>query len=149
MGGLFKKQSQVERRLRELEEEKELVRKDIRTLSKALKNREEFAGVPRLKSSSPAVTARRSAAAAPAPGPAPAAAPEEPRPREMLDEGAAALRAKGSPVSKDSRFTNYFQVDTAQGRRPLRQEKSVQRNKAIFMLVIVLLAAYIVYRLMT
>ena len=50
MGSLTGKKSSLERRLKELKKESELVRDDIKVLSKAVKNPDEVNSLPRLKS---------------------------------------------------------------------------------------------------
>ena len=45
---------------------------------------------------------------------------------------------KNKAVMKDQRFANYFSSGNFLGGRPMKQEKSVQRNKAVFMIVVVI-----------
>lgn len=173
MGSSTGKNSSLERRLKELKKESELVREDIKALSKAVKNPDEVS-LPRLKSlrheerrvppptrKDPAVAPRES----PKPEPKPAGAGGElfnwaPR-AEQLDRQSAGLPPKvigqslsepvGGPknkaVMKDQRFANYFSSGNFLGGRPMKQEKSVQRNKAVFMIVVVIVVAFSVFRL--
>ena len=63
---------------------------------------------------------------------------------------APASDAKRHAVIGDRRFINYFSTTSGAFNigRPHRRERKVQRNKAIFMLVVVLVTFYIVYRLL-
>lgn len=175
MGSLTGKKSSLERRLKELRKESELVREDIKALSKAVKNPDEVS-LPRLKSlrhddrrvppptrKDPVVTPRE---------------PPKPDPKsvgvggelfdwtsraEQLDRQAAGFPPKvigqslpeptGGPknkaVMKDQRFANYFSSGNFLGGRPMKQEKSVQRNKAVFMIVVVIVVTFIVIRLLS
>ena len=47
----------------------------------------------------------------------------------------------------DNRLAKYLASGSFMDTRPLRQEKSVQRNKAIFMVLFVVMVAYVVMRL--
>lgn len=168
-----KKQSEYERRLKDLKKEAELVRGDIRALSKAVRKPEEFEGLPKLKST------RFQRDAVPAPSRKdPVKVPNEPPPRVTTGAekpgdlfgwaGAAGQSEQGSPMAghgrgdlaqaeaqrqraaaKDERFANYFSSGNfLGGTKPMKQEKNVQRNKAVFMVVIVILVAFSVFRLM-
>ena len=175
MGSLTGNKSSLERRLKELKKESELVRDDIKALSKAVKNPDE-GSLPRLKSlrhedrrvppptrKDPVLTPREP----PKPEPKPTGAGGElfdwaPR-AEQLDRQAAGMPPKvigqslpgpaGGPknkaVMKDQRFANYFSSGNFLGGRPMKQEKSVQRNKAVFMIVVVIVVAFSVFRLVS
>ena len=177
MGSLIGKKSSLERRLKELKKESELVRDDIKALSKAVKNPEEV-NLPRLKSlrhddRRVAPPARKDPVSTPREPPKPEA-PREPAPAgvkgelfdwapraEQLNRQAAGMPPKvigqslpepsGGPknkaVMKDQRFANYFSSGGFLGGRPMKQEKSVQRNKAVFMIVVVVIVAFSVFRL--
>lgn len=164
------KKSPIERRLKELERQAARVRNDIKSLSKAIRNPENVERIPRAKSlldegplvpapsrRDPATRAvpphvvppvEQAAAAAPPPPPEPPppppaamAPPAQPEPAE-----AAAPKPKG--VLKDERFANYFSSGSFLGETGgLKQEKSVQRNKAVFMIIIVIIVAFSVYQL--
>jgi hypothetical protein len=56
---------------------------------------------------------------------------------------------KPAPVRGDERFASYFATGGFKSPMPGRQERAVQRNKAIFMLILVVIAAYIVFHLVT
>jgi hypothetical protein len=60
---------------------------------------------------------------------------------------APAAGPKNRAVMKDQRFANYFSSGNFLGGRPMKQEKSVQRNKAVFMIVVVIVVAFSVFRL--
>ena len=178
MGSLTGKNSLLERRLKELKKESELVREDIKALSKAVKSPDEVS-MPRLKSlrhedrrvppptrKDPVSTPREPPKPESAPEPKPAGAGGElfdwgPR-AEQLDRRSAGMPPKvigqslpepaGGPknkaVMKDQRFANYFSSGGFLGGRPMKQEKSVQRNKAVFMIVVVIVVAFSVFRLL-
>lgn len=178
MGSLTGKNFSLERRLKELKKESELVREDIKALSKAVKNPEEVGSLPRLKSlrhedrrvppptrKDPVSTPREPPKPEPGSEAKPAGAGGElfdwaPR-AEQMDRRAAGLPPKvigqsmpepsGGPknkaVMKDQRFANYFSSGNFLGGRPMKQEKSVQRNKAVFMILVVIVVAFIVFRL--
>jgi len=174
MGSLTGKKTSLENRLKELKKESELVREDIKLLSKAVKNPDEVNSLPRLKSLRheerrvPPPT-RKDPVSAPRepPQPAPKSADAggelfdwAPR-ADQRDRQAAGISPKvigqslpepaGGPknkaVMKDRRFANYFSSGNFLGGRPLKQEKSVQRNKAVFMIVVVIIVAFIVFSL--
>jgi hypothetical protein len=178
MGPLTGKKSLLERRLKELKKESELVRDDIKALSKAVKNPDEVTVLPRLKSQrhedrrvpaptrkDPVSTPREPPKPEVTPGPAPTGAKGElfdwaPR-AEQLSRQASGLPPKvigqslpepssgpkNKAVMKDQRFANYFSSGNFLGSRPMKQEKSVQRNKAVFMIVVVIVVAFSVFRL--
>ena len=179
MGSLTGKKSLLERRLKELKKESELVRDDIKALSKAVKNPDEV-NLPRLKSlrhedrrvppptrKDPVLTPREPPKPEARPEPKPAGAGGElfdwaPR-AEKMDRQASGMPPKvigqslpepsGGPknkaVMKDQRFANYFSSGNFLGGRPMKQEKSVQRNKAVFMVVVVIVVAFSVFRLLS
>jgi hypothetical protein len=60
----------------------------------------------------------------------------------------AAQEIHNIPLPKavpDSRFTTYFGTGSLHSVRPLRQERRVQRNKAIFMLILAAAILYLVF----
>jgi hypothetical protein len=173
MASLTGKKTSLERRLKELKKESELVREDIKVLSKAVQNPDEVSSFPRLKS------LRHEERRVPPPTRKdPVSAPREPPPpvpkssnvgelfdwmprAEQMDRQAADMPPKvigqslpaqaGGPknkaVMKNHRFASYFSSGNFLGGRPLKQEKSVQRNKAVFMIVVVIIVAFSVIRL--
>jgi hypothetical protein len=174
MGSLAGKKMSVERRLKELKKESELVREDIKVLSKAVNNPDEMNSLPRLKSLRheerrvPPPT-RRDPVSAPHEPPPPAPKPTHaggelfdwmPR-AEQMDRQAAGMPPKvighslpgsadgpkNKAVMKNHRFASYFSSGNFLGGRPMKQEKRVQRNKAVFMVVFVIIVAFSVFRL--
>ena len=177
MRSLTGKKSALERRLKDLKKESELVRDDIKALAKAIRNPDDV-NMPRLKSSKreerrvpppmrkdPVVSSRE---------PPRTEMPSDPRsagPHGELFEWApraeqmerqslgqppkvfgqslpeSAPSPKNRAVTQDQRFANYFSSGGFLGGRPMKQEKSVQRNKAVFMLVVVIIVAFSVFRL--
>lgn len=160
--------SSLERRLKELEKEAKLVQGDIRSLSRALKKPDEISAIPRLKSvqqeyvkpparRDPILAERRIQEPEPeeagesqegedlfswtprnAPRqdsltPAPEPDIQGPRPRQA--------------VSGDKRFANYFSSGTFITPRPLRTEKNVQRNRAVGMIILLILVSLWVFSL--
>ena len=177
MGSLTGKKSLLERRLKELKKESELVRDDIKALAKAVKNPDEIS-MPRLKSlnreerrvpppmrKDPVLSSREQPKPEPPSDPRASGVHGElfdwaPRAEQMdrqslgqppkvfgqsLPESGAGPKNKA--VMKDQRFANYFSSGGFLGGRPMKQEKSVQRNKAVFMLVVVIVVAFSVFRL--
>lgn len=49
-------------------------------------------------------------------------------------------------ASEPERFANYFSSGSFGKTRPLGYEKRLQRNKAIFMVIFVVIVAYVMYR---
>lgn len=137
-----KRQSALERRMREIDEELSSVTRDVETLEQALDKVDLTALMPPAEQEAPPaaapVTPRGAAPGGPAAGnaaaglrSAPSPTPVEPAPRE-----------KGPP-SKDTRFATYYMSREFNSHsRPLRRERSVQRNKAIFMSVAAALVVY-------
>lgn len=152
----------IERRLREVQREALLVREDVRTLRAALEKRDELERLPKLKSSKyymsrvppPARTdpVREKAAPPKAGGPVAAVAPPRIRPPEPEPAvpQAAASGSKTKPVQRDERFASLFSSSGFLGTAasaPL--DHRVQRNKAIFVLIFVLVALFIVINLLS
>ncbi len=153
-----KQETAFERKLKEIELEKRRVQNEIKSLSKAMKRGE----VP----PSPSVT-RMPPRHVPASG-----KPEEESPaKESAGElfawnkekeaahhpkteapgksmGSPLVAEKKRPVYGDERFSNYFSAGGFKSPMPARQERSVQRNKAIFMIVLVILVGYIIFQVL-
>ncbi len=153
--------SRIERRLREVQREALLVREDVRALRAALERRDELDRLPRLKSSryhSERVPAPSRADpirkeirtppkvdALPGTGVPPAARAYEP-----MESSVASGTAKPKPVQRDERFANLFSSSGFLGTAAASPvDHRIQRNKAIFVLVFVLLALFIVINLLT
>lgn len=155
-----RKKSPLENRLRELEKEADIIRQDMKVLSRAMKKPDQLAALPRLKSHRIAPPPRQIPHVAPPAVPSPerpAAAPPgdlfpespvaSPPPRELPTVGETASERPRSHMSRDERFRNYFGHGSFLPARPLKQERRVQRNKAIFVLVVVVVFGFIVYRM--
>jgi hypothetical protein len=168
------KKSAIDRRLKELEKQAALVRGDIKTLSKAIRKPDSLEALPRLKSRDmeavppptrkDPVQMREAMKAEQAPVEEESSpAQPEPAPDAGQAEGGRTKRippvlipaseaekeaaSKHKTVMNDDRFANYFSSGSFLGGGGLRQEKNVQRNKAIFMVVIVVVVAFSVFRL--
>jgi hypothetical protein len=59
----------------------------------------------------------------------------------------AAPESKKKPISNTQKFASYFASGSFGKARPMASEKKVQRNKAIFMLIFALLAAFVLFRM--
>lgn len=77
--------------------------------------------------------------------PAPRAEPEPVQPRQTRPADGRPARG---PFEDKQRFASYFSGSFI-GARPLREERRVQRNRAIVMMFVVAVAAYIVYSLVS
>ncbi|MBP7831297.1 MAG: hypothetical protein KA248_15420 [Kiritimatiellae bacterium] len=163
-----------ERRLKELDREARQVRSDLKALHRALEKPERLASAPRPRSlqkrpaavtppqredpvrqADKAADEAAEAAAAPPPGELFAWRPpvpvrekkrkaEEPPPAPAAPADPA---RKGARFLKDERFTNYFASGSFVGSPPAKGEGRVQRNKAVFMILIVIVVGFILYRL--
>ena len=165
------KPSLFERKLKELEQQQELIQNDIRTLSKSMRKLDEGGEMPPLRSRSiDAVRAARAAVASepvsarrapppPPPPPAPELEPEpldEPPPEPVplpvaeMDDGSDApplvVDSRRFPPPVRPKFANYFASGSFGSSRPLAEERRIQRNKAIFMVVVLVLVIAIVLR---
>jgi hypothetical protein len=167
------RKSALERRLKDLQKEADLVRSDIKALNRVVKNPDGGGRLPKLRSErarepvappvrEDPVSRARTQGREPAP---PAGSHDDlfdvpprvepvrgwgrPAPAATLEEPASGARSK--PVAKDERFANYFSSGGfLGGSRPLKQEKNVQRNKAVFMIGVVIVVffwvSYLVFR---
>lgn len=146
--GWMKRESPYERRIRELEDEAERVRKNMQQLMKAVP-REAVTSAPAL-GSRPAGPRLRSSYQRPVES-APVAAPEPVAPVET-DEEVDSLPVEPSPPSASraapghpEKFASYLASGSFGAPRSLSRERRIQRNKAIMMLVFALLAIYSLY----
>ncbi len=160
------KRSALERRLKELQKESELVRSDIKVLNKVVKNPDGFAHIPKLRSErevepiappvreDPVLRARGTVQEPPRAGPhddlfgiPPKVEPVRGWGRPSAPaEPAAGVRPRSVP--KDERFANYFSSGGfLGGPRPMKQERNVQRNKAVFMIMAVIVVFFWVFYL--
>lgn len=155
--------NRIERRLREVQREAMLVREDVRTLRAALEKRDELEHLPKLKSSKyymsrvppPARTdpvREKTASPSKAGGPVAGAAPPRIRPPEPepVSPPAGASGSKAKPVQRDERFASLFSSSGFLGTAASApMDHRVQRNKAIFVLIFVLVALFIVINLLS
>ena len=170
-----KKRSRLEDRLRSLEKESHLIKDDMRTLSSMLKNPDDWKGKtklkyqpkPRLVPPAPkedpvASSKRRHIRERNAPhgelfqwhGTASDkshAEDSELFPNVRLDKQQQAETSVGYAKGQldKKRFTNYFAQGSFMGPvMPLKQEKNLQRNKAVFMLIVVIVVGFVVVKLL-
>lgn len=124
-------ESPLARRLRELEEEERALQQHVKEVSRKARKMESLNSEPGFSRTEPRVasTVPRPGAPPPRPAPAPGMAPRNPNPRET------------------DRFANYFASGSFGKSRPMVRERRVMRNKAIFMLILVALVGFLVYRL--
>lgn len=139
-------ESPLERRLRELEEEERSLQQHLKEVSRKARRMENLTSEPGFTKSEPrlASTVPRPGATPPEPvrESEPEAAPERPSNRPAPG---MAPRNPGPPGAE--RFSNYFSSGSFGTTRPLGHERRVMRNKAIFMLILVVLVAFLVYQL--
>lgn len=172
MAELFSNKSRLERRLKELRKESGLVKEDIRALSRALREPDELEQLPRLRSGkyerrAPVRPPSRPDPVAPPPAaqPPPSHVPQATHPSHSvplshamppkvsamaaggLAEPRAAAVSPRKAVEGDGRFRKLFSSGGFFGTAHYREEQNVQRNKAVFMLMIVAVFLMIVYRL--
>jgi hypothetical protein len=165
------KKGALERRLKELRKESDLIRSDIRTLSRAVKRPEDMESLPKLKStdldSRPVPPPSRRdpvqkpvRAAEPAPPPAeggrselfgwapPAGRASNGAPAPSASAQGAAPKVRGA--TKDERLANYLSSGGfIGGHAPMKNERNVQRNRGIAMLIVVGILAFIVFQLIS
>jgi len=164
MTALFKKSSSLDQRLKRVEKELSMIDDDIRTLSKCVEHPERSPEKPRLKSrklaretespvpESPVFEQREETVRQPPP-PAHEPVPRPERAEEQDDEPTEPVEKKASPrrrAAKASSPGDQFRRDrlseylsgSIESVQPLRQERHVQRNKAIVMVVIVILVLF-------
>ena len=136
-------ESPLNRRLRELEEEERALQQHLKEVTRKARKMESLSSEPGFNRGEP-----RLASTVPRPG-----APPPP----VVEEGAASEPpvAKARPVpgmaprnpsANPERFANYFANGSFGSARPLSRDRKVMRNKAIFMLILVALVAFVLYR---
>lgn len=170
MGRLLKK-SPLEKRLKELEREARLVRADIQTLTRVLKTLDRRTSVPRSKSLPLEGSPPRNHGPAPEEPREPTAPPWAP-PEELSAEPAPGARQgeeadeqvpvpatshgderrettpKAEHLRKDQRFASYFSSGNFLGAPPARADGRIHRNKAVFMVLLVVVFGFILWRLL-
>jgi hypothetical protein len=137
-------------RLRQLERELNSVDQEIKVLGKAVQRPEEAAELLRQRDWRGVSPSAGSAAGRLAPRAVGAAAEPEPR-REPAANSTTELsgRPAAAPVDRDPRFASYLTAGSIDSTRPLRQERRIQRNRAIVMLVVMALLLIWVLRVLT
>jgi hypothetical protein len=123
----LRKENPVERKLKDIEREKKRLRDEMKHLSRALRRGD-------------AITMHT---------PDAPSAPLHSLPRSTGYVEPMSSSDKTVPVRGDERFASYFATGGFKSPMPGRQERAVQRNKAIFMLILVSIAGYIVFKLVT
>lgn len=151
----------LSRRMRELEEEERALQQHMRSLARAARKGGQPLGSTLAAGARQAPHARSAAdagaMASPEPmpeesnvgegrEPSPAAQPS-PRPAPMASSTPANVLHPRRAAPEDGRFTKYFASGSFGKSRPLGHEKRLQRNKAIFMVIFVILVGSVVYRL--
>lgn len=131
------KDSAVERKLRAVEQELNGLRKGMKSLSKEMGRVRRPEEEPPVELPPPQAAAplepRRSAPAAEKMPSSPALPIDEPRP-------ARTATATSSDRIREGRFADYYLANSSKSPKPLRHELRIQRNRAIFMLIVTLLA---------
>lgn len=162
MAGASSLKHRIERRLREVQREAELVREDVRTLRSALADRDRLERLPKLKSAriyrsripppsrhDPVREKPTSPPKVEPPTARPVAAPPSPPEEENIPLAGPPV-AKPRPVQRDERFANLFSSSGFLGTAASSPvDHRVQRNKAIFVLICVLVALFIVINLLS
>lgn len=166
------KPSLFDRKLQDLEQRQRLVQNDIQSLSKSMPKIVEGGKIPTLLSRTPE-TRPPTRAVPPTP---PLAAedvptvrePPAPKPADRVFGNLAPIKTDSAdavsapagdrhlePLVVDTRrlpplttpkFANYLASGSFGNSRPLAQERRIQRNKAIFMVVVLVLALMVVLR---
>lgn len=148
----------LQRRLRELEEEEKALRQNMKLLERQTRAlAAESADLPRAASRS----GPRIASTVPRPGYGGDADAHPPAVEQAADvaagdagappapaPGGRGAAAQRPPAKGDERFASYFASGSFGRTRPLGHERRVQRNKAIFMVVFVVIVAYVMYRIL-
>jgi hypothetical protein len=157
-----KKNSALSRRLKQIEKELSLVSHDVKVMSKAVRRPE--AGLPptaQLRSQLKSGVSLPPPQVQATPKTTPGAASGElfPRVSTPADNSPPPLTAAApireeqvfekerAKLERDHRFASYLVSGSVDGIQPLRQERRVQRIKAIFMVVVLLIVLVFVIRL--
>ena len=150
MSWLSKKKSALDRRMEKIQREDERIRQDIRSLHKAIKRSKPL---PRA-SSAGADSDDQNVGSETRRGRSPNLQRSAAEAIEETGNTVAYRTPQNSAVTRsrhrqedDNRFARYFATGSLMGGQPLKQEKSIQRNKAIFMILFVSMLAFIVFKL--
>lgn len=143
-----RKNQRLQERLSAIQHELSRVEGDIRTVSKAVDDPDREKALRRLKQLSveaereSAMEARVVSAGEPPAARAGLFEKESPPAGGLAGEYGAGRDVPGSKQPVDQRFAQYFVTGGLHSVRPLRQERRVQRNKAIIMAVIAAVVLY-------
>lgn len=139
-------ESPLARRLRELEEEERALQQHVKEVTRKARKMESLTSEPGLSRTEP-----RLASSVPRPGAPPPEPVAEPEPVEVTPPPrpapAPGMAPRNPSPRETDRFANYFASGSFGKSRPMVRERRVMRNKAIFMLILVALVAFLVYRL--
>lgn len=134
----MKRESAYERRIRELEEEAERVRKNMQRLMKAVpRDTTSYSGEERSSFGGPRKPAFRSTTDL-----------REPPPMDTAVEPSAPVALRPVQVSRQEKIANYLASGSFGKGGSLSKERRIQRNKAIVTLILALLALYSLYHWM-
>jgi len=149
-----KKESAFDRKLKDIEREKRRLQNEIKSLSRAMKKGD----VPPPGTTDSRMPPRRIPAPDKKESPSNAQEPpgelfawnkDKAAPREAESPAkpltSPLVAEKKMPVHGDERFSNYFSAGGLKTPYPARQERSIQKNKAIFMVVLVIVLGYIIF----
>ena len=136
------------RRLRELEEEERVLQQHVKEMTRKARRMEHLTSEPGLTRTEP-----RLASSVPRPGAPPVEPAAEPEPEarpaaEPRAPLAPGMAPRNPSANETQRFANYFASGSFGKARPLGRERRVMRNKAIFMLLLVALFAFVLHRLL-
>ncbi len=151
--------SLFERKLQELERQQDVIQNDIRSLSKSMRKIEEGGELPPLRSRALDIRPARTAPPPAAEAAAPARSLPPSDPVELIEEEAPEVEpapaapppplvvdARRRASTKNPRFANYFASGSFGSSRPLAEERRIQRNKAVFMIIVLVVVLAIVWR---
>lgn len=131
-----KKETALERKLREIEAEKRRVQEELKALNKAVK-----------KGVVPPVAARKAPLTPSAESENQPSVPSQADVRSGQGAGGAATPVAGrqAPVRGDQRFAHYFSTGGLKAPLATRKARGVERNKTVFIIVMTCLLLYILY----
>ncbi len=131
------KKSKLERKLQEIEREKRRLDDEMKSLSRAIKKGQTPALISSPTRAEPGAMSTQHSSGGRLLGGTGAHAADEPR-------GLAGDKAK---VRGDARFANYFSTGGLKTPLPNRQGRAVQRNKTVFIIIVIVLVLFILLRM--
>lgn len=135
------KESPFERKLKDIEREKRRVQEEIKALSRAVKK-----GQPMNPSSGTPPAEGGAATASHSHTPSASAGGGDALFEWGASEAGSGQRdKKKAPVRGDERFANYFSTGGFKSPMPARKDRSVQRNKMIFMIIVGAILVFILF----